>query len=577
MANSSNDPHGFTPEPELELDLRDYLRVLDRRKGTIIAAFVVVVGAAMAASFVRTPVYQAEAEMLLQARVSETIFDQSGSQQRDADRAVETEIQLIESEPVQTVVRQRLGQAPQITARQVGATDVITIQARHIDPDRAALIANTYVEAYIEFRRDQTVNDLVDAGEELQSKIDSLGREISTIDVQLETGAPPQSEPDGQGPGTPTPPTTVDAQTLQEQRAALVAQQNLFRQQLDQLQVGTALRSGGAQLVTPAVPPDSPAEPQPVRTGVLAAVVGLIFGVGLAFLFDYLDDSIRDDDDLERASGLPSLGVIPTVTNWKKEERPYLVSLAEPDSTITEDYRALRTSVQFLGLDRTMRTLQITSSVAREGKTTTLANLGVLFAKAGYRVALVDADLRRPRLHEFFGLSNRPGFTSVVLGNEALSTALQESTEVPRLSVLPSGPIPPLPSELLQSARAAEVISGLASEFDLVLVDSPPVLPVTDASILAAWNDAVLVVATAGVTSRRHVSRAVETLRQVEAPLLGTVLNRAPGHGAYGYGYGYRYVPRSDISDNGRWASRRALRKQRADAERAAGPRLTQD
>ncbi len=562
MATAHPDNQGFVYEPEPELDLRDYVRILNRRKGVIVAAFAVVVGAAMIATFLRTPVYAAKAEMLLQARVSETIFDQTGGQQRDADRAVETEIELIESEPVKRLVEERIGAAPEISAGQVGATDVITITSRHTDPERAALIANTYAEAYIEFRRDQTVNDLVDAGQALQAKIDSLGAEIAAIDAQLEGGAAPSG----------TTPTTVDEATLREQRTGLVTQQNLFRQQLDQLQVGTALRSGGAQLVTPAEVPESPSEPQPVRTGALAAVVGLIFGVGLAFLFDYLDDSVRDEEDLERATSLPNLGTIPAISDWKKEERAYLVSLVEPDSTIVEAYRALRTSVQFLGLDRTMRIVQATSAIAREGKTTTLANLGVLFAKAGYKVVIVDADLRRPRMHQFFGLGHEKGFTSVILGNESLSGAVQEVPTVPRLSVLASGPIPPLPSELLQSSRAGEVLKGLAAEFDLVLVDSPPVLPVTDASVLASWADGVLLVATAGSTSRRHLTRAADTLRQVDAELMGVVLNRAPGHGGYGYGYmGYGgYGSTEGVTSNGDHPSWWERRRARKEADRAA-------
>lgn len=549
-------------EPAAELDLRDYVLILSRRRGVVILAFIAVVGAAMAATFVRTPVYEADARLLLQAKVAEQIFDPERSQQRDADRAVETEIELVESKPVQRAVKETIGRAPAVSASQVGSTDVIKITARHTDPEQAAIIANAYARAYIEFRREQTVQDLLDAGSEIQEKIDALEADIQTIDGQLDTAAAAAA---AEG-------TTVDEETLRSQRSALVTQQSVFRQQLDQLQVGAALRTGGAQLVTPAEAPTEPAEPRPVRTLALAMVVAAMFGVGLAFLFEYMDDSVRDDTDLTRSTGgLPVLGLIPEVAGWKRGDAPYLVSVVEPDSSAAEAYRGLRTAVQFLGIDRTFRTIQVTSALSQEGKTTTVANLGVLFARAGHRVVVVDCDLRRPRVHEFFGQGHEVGFTSVLLGELALSEAVRTIEDVPRLSILSSGPVPPLPSELLQSARAGEVLASLASEFDLVLVDSPPVLPVTDASILGAWVDGTIMVATAGSTSRRGLHRATEALRQVNAPLMGSVLNQASAREAYGYAYGYHYgyAPRTP-TPNGDKPKRSERRRQRKEAERLA-------
>jgi non-specific protein-tyrosine kinase len=251
---------------------------------------------------------------------------------------------------------------------------------------------------------------------------------------------------------------------------------------------------------------------------------------------------VKSKDDLERASGLQTLALIPAVEGWRDRDEARLVSVAEPTSPPAESYRTLRTSIQFLGLERPLRTLQVTSPAAGEGKTTTLANLAVALARAGQQVVVACCDLRRPRVHEFFGLSNGIGFTNVLLGEAPLSAVLQPVEGVERLAVLASGPLPPNPSELLASRRTADVLAALAGGADVVLVDSPPVLPVTDAAVLAGQVDATVLVATVGDTTRREVARAVEVLRQVGAPLVGTVLNGVPTEGGYGYSYdGYGY------------------------------------
>jgi non-specific protein-tyrosine kinase len=181
--------------------------------------------------------------------------------------------------------------------------------------------------------------------------------------------------------------------------------------------------------------------------------------------------------------------------------------------------------------------------MASEGKSTTAVNLGVTMARAGRRVVLVDLDLRRPRMGDFFDLEDGPGFTSVLVGDAPLSEALvavEVATGVPPLQLLTSGPVPPNPSELMGASRVSELLIGLQSIADLVIIDSPPLIPVTDALVLSGRVDGVLLVVAAGQTRRRHLGRAVELLQQAEAPLLGAVLNAtSTQHRRYGYGYGY--------------------------------------
>ncbi len=491
-----------------DFELRDYLRVVRRRKAPIIIVTFFVVVVALAASYVQTPVYSATAQVLLQARTTEFLFDPSGGIRADPARAVQDEILIIKSEPVRAEVRAKLGSAPPVSAGPVGQTNAINVTAESTVPAQAAAVANAYVASYVDYRRKQVIDDTLAAGAQIQSKVTDLQRQID--------------------------------QATGPQRETLVQAQALFKQKQDELQVGSAIRTGGAQLITSAVAPGSPVRPTPAKNGVIALIAGLMLGVGLAFLVDYLDDSVKTKDDLTQASsGLAVLGLIPVVSEWRPGDAPQLVSIEAPKSPAAEAYRTLRTSIQFLSLERPLRTMQITSPGPQEGKSTTMANLGVALARAGQSVVIVCCDLRRPRIHEFFGLSNEAGFTSVLLGKMPLTKAVQAVPAQARLSLLASGPLPPNPSELLSSTRTAEVLVSLQADYDIVLIDCPPVLPVTDALVLSGQVDATLLVCVSGATTRKEVARATELLNQVEAPLIGAVLNGVSSDGSYGYDYEY--------------------------------------
>jgi polysaccharide biosynthesis transport protein len=513
-----------------DAELRDYLQIVRRRKHVVAVVVVVVVAASLVASFLQTPVYQGTAELLLQSRSTQSPFDPTSGQRNDPIRAVQTEIQVLKSQPVRDAVREEIGDAPEVKVSPVGQTDVIEVKAQSTEPKRAATVANTYAEAYIDFRRTQAVDDLIAAGEQIQAKVADLQDQIDELDASA--GPPARSQ--------------VADPSLASRRDALVQQQALFKQKLDQLQVDAALKTGGAELVTPASTPSAPIKPTPERTGVLALVVGLLLGLALAFLFEYLDDSIKTKEDVDRvAARRPTLGLVPQISGWKARDKPLVVSLTHPKSPAAESYRTLRTSIQFMGLDRPLRTIQITSPGAGEGKSNTTANLAVALARAGQRVAIVCCDLRRPRIHEFFGLTNAKGFTSVLLGELPLSAAVQRVPGVDGLVLLASGPVPPNPSELLSGKRTVEVLTTLQAEADVVLIDCPPVLPVTDAAVLSSRVDATLVVVTARRTTRKDLHRTCELLAQVDAPIIGIVLNGVKEEDSYGYTSTYAYDERT--------------------------------
>ncbi|MDQ3979443.1 MAG: polysaccharide biosynthesis tyrosine autokinase [Actinomycetota bacterium] len=520
--------------------LADYVAVVRRRKLVIIFVSLVVVGTAVGISMVQTPVYEGRARLRLEA--TQSPFDQSGL--RLDPTFVQTEIQEIQSEPVREEVRKRIGVAPRVTALAVGQTSVIEVRAESTNPGDAALITNTYAESYIDYRRQQAVDALFAVGQELQQKVDALQKEIDELAERI-AAIPPCT-------GNNPPPNCGQRDSLQRDRDVKISQQTPFKQKLDQLQVDSALKNGGAKLSSRARVPTDPIRPRPVRNGLLGLGAGLVFGVALAFLFEHLDDSIKTKEDLERVvPNLPVLGLIPVVPGWKRGE-VMLVSKASPTSAPAEAYRTLRTSIGFAGLDRSMQLIQVTSPSAAEGKTTTCANLAIALARAGKRVLLVDADLRRPRIHQFFGLSNTVGFTSVLLGEASLSNACQPVPDEPRVMLLGSGPLAPNPSELLASPRTDKILSAIRTNTDVVLLDCPPVLPVTDAAVLSSRVDGTLLVVTAGATGKKQLARAAELLRQVGAPMVGLVLNGMSTEGGYGYAYYYGgYGRDSEHADNG--------------------------
>jgi polysaccharide biosynthesis transport protein len=512
------------------MELRDYLSLFNRRKWIIILAVLLVVGAALLASILQSPLYEAKARLFLEANSS--VFDSTSAQQLSVAR-VQTEIQVLQSSPVRAAVRESRGHAPPVSVTQVGQTEVLEVSVKDTQPRVAAELTDAYVTAYLDYRRKQAVDDLVSKGKEIQRVLDDLKAQVADLDARAEADPPRPAAASA---------TTAGAASTSE-RDALISQQALFKQKLDQLGVDSAVTNTTASAVAPAEVPRTPVSPRPLRNGVLGLSLGLILGIAAALLIEHLDDSIKTKDDLEvAADGLPVLGMIPAVASWKNRTETRVISHAEPSSPAAEAYRSLRTSINFLGVDRSMRIIQVTSSNASEGKTTTIANLAVALARAGERVVIVNCDLRRPRIHDFFGLPDSVGFTNVFLGEMTISTALQQVPGEANLRLLASGRLPPNPSELLSSHRTEQIFSALKRQNVMVLVDCPPVLPVTDAAVLSSRVDGTVLVASAGSTTEKDLGRALELLRQVGAPIIGTVLNGVSADGGYGYQYGY-YAP----------------------------------
>ncbi len=331
----------------------------------------------------------------------------------------------------------------------------------------------------------------------------------------------------------------------------------MLKEQYAEYQVVGTQTTGGVTVVSSAEVPKAPSSPKKTEIIVIGLAIGLLVGLGMAFTAESLDDAIRSKDDLEHAAPqVPVMGLVPMIGSWRDRAEPFLATRAEPTSPAAEAYRSLRTSLQFAAYDSAIGSVLVTSPTATEGKTSTVANLGVVLATVGKHVVLVSADLRRPRLAAFFGLNERVGLTSVMIGDLTLAEALQPVPDTPGLSVLGCGPVPPNPAELLSSPRFAEVFDELKDQFDMVLVDSSPLLPVTDPVLLSRLVDTTLLIVAAGGTTKGQLRRGVEQLAQVGARHVGIVLNEVPrgGGDAYGYGYSYDYVSQegpASVASNG--------------------------
>ena len=303
--------------------------------------------------------------------------------------------------------------------------------------------------------------------------------------------------------------------------------------------------------------PGSPSSPHRTLNATLGLALGLLLGVGIAFLREMLSDELRGRADFEDHAGVPVLAVIPKVASWRRKSEAKLITLDQPKSVVSEAYRTLRTSILFSAMQRGLHTIMVASANAGEGKSTTAANLAVVLADSGKRVVLISADLRKPRLHRFFTLETEPGLSNALAGEATVWDSLQ-APQVENLRVMVSGPVPARPTELLQSEAMGELVADLRDVSDFVIIDTSPILPVADALVLAPLVDGILLVADASITTRSAVTHTRELLDQVDARLVGAVFNDYDpsrdrgGAGYYGYGYrryGYYGDPEAALRD----------------------------
>lgn len=283
--------------------------------------------------------------------------------------------------------------------------------------------------------------------------------------------------------------------------------------------------------------PDAPVSPKKARNILLGVAAGLALGIGLAIVRDVLDNTVKTREVLEDITGV---GVVGGIQLDKERRKAPAIFFGKDNSAIAESFRKLRTNLSFLAVDNPPRVIVITSSIPNEGKSTTAINIALALAESGNNVALVDGDMRRPTVHKYLDLVGAVGFSTVLSGAVPLEEALQPCA-FEGVTVLAAGATPPNPSELLASNAATKVLAELRARFDYVIVDSSPLLAVTDAAILAANADGALIMVRYGQTKREQLVQAVESLKGVGATLLGSVFTMIPAKGSSGYAYSYSY------------------------------------
>lgn len=526
-----------------DLELRDYLRVLGRRKWLIVGIISICVLISLANALRQDPVYEANAKVLLRDDPRIGVLNQDNYQTDTVvEMAMETEYQFMRSTRIQELIAERLGYEPDVEISSEGETKAINVFSRSTSGDTAIKHANDFARTYVDERR-------IIVDEDLTAAMEDIRRAEKALDVEVANNKARIAEITQALPGLSGEERAV--QTAERDRlladisaGRIAARHAEFQKQLDTLEVARAFNeTTGNYVVSIAEPPAPQIAPRPVRAGLIGLGIGITLAIVAAFLRDYFDDTLRTKEDLDGASGgVPVLGIIPAIETWKHKEEALLETVAHPSSAAAEAFRGLRTSLEFVGIERKLRIIHVTSSTPGEGKSTTAANLAVVLARAGKRVVLLDCDLRKPRVHDFFDMANQTGFTSVLVGDARIEEALKPAPAVPGLLVLPAGPVPPNPSELLSTQAARTKIEALAKSADYVVIDSPPLLPVSDSVILAGYAHATLLVVRSRTTTKRSLGRSLEVLAQVDGPLEGLVFNGVGSEATYGYGYGYGYT-----------------------------------
>ncbi|HYJ66471.1 MAG TPA: polysaccharide biosynthesis tyrosine autokinase [Nocardioidaceae bacterium] len=541
--------------------LQDHLAVFRRRWRLIAMCVVLAIGASLALTLSQTKMYSGTATLLLQPQQSlDTMTTNNTSGVVMEPEEVATQADVIASVQVAERVVDDLGldvSEPQdllddITVTVVEDKRVVEVSALEAKPQLAADVANSFAEQYIDYVEERSTDYAATVQDQINDTLETIDLQLENVDTLLD---------DATGP---------ERQELQARKDGLQFEQSNLETQLTSLAASQATPLPGGEVLLQAEEPTSPAEPKPVRSVLLGLVLGLLVGVGLAYVRDRLDDAVRDEQRLRSAiGGRPILGSIP---NSDTEASGRVGTLIAPQSPLSEAYRALNTNTRFLLAAGSKRdadrgaVMLVTSAGPGEGKTSVATNLAVAAARIGLRVVVVDADLRRPAAAERFGLDVPVGLSDLLAAGGPAYPHLHE-VGLDDLRVLASGSIPPNPAELLASPLMAGIVDDLARHVDLVIIDSAPVLRVADSLELIDQADLLLLVARRKVSRMHSLSAAAERIRQVGGNLSGCVFN---GVDARDTSYGYGYPPRPGDKVRG---GRRAQRGDSVDEQVAASAR----
>lgn len=538
--------------PSFSDDLIRYIGLLWHWAWLVILAVLIAGGIAFFVSRQITPVYQATATMLVNQAPSANSSEYAAL--LTSQRLAETYAQMLTTQPIMDGVANslNLNALPDslkkiVIVEPIRDTQLIKVNVQHTNPSLAARIANEVVITFSEYNENFQASRYADTEASLSAQLEDLNQRIQEINLEIQAmGDDPDLELE-----------------RNKQKTTLAQNQQLFAsllQTYEEVRLAKAESTSNVVLVEPANVPSDPIRPKILQNTLLAAAVGGMLAFGLIFLLDALDNTIKSPDDVTRHLGLPVLGII--ARDQTTGENEPLITIAQPRAPVSEAYRALRTNIQFASVDKPIQSLLITSIAPSEGKTTVAANLSTTLAQGGRNIILIDADLRKPKIHQRLNLSNQKGLTSLFMQPEVLLNGTVQKTDTNNLYVMTAGNLPPNPSELLASDRMDLIISKMKRNADMVIIDTPPIMAVTDAVILSQRVDGVLVVIRVGSTKTAAAQQTINQLRRLNANVLGVVLNQVPTRGSRYY-YSNRYYAYQEYYDKSDKTKRKGLFRKR--------------
>jgi capsular exopolysaccharide synthesis family protein len=611
--SSAHNPD-FLKKPDT-LDLREFGRTLLRRRRMIILITAIIILLALLITLLSKPVYRATATLQIERESSKVVNTDNimGSGDiRDTRDFYQTQFELIRSRALASQVISKLkleeklsstsiiGQIKawfstpdannqqtaleallldNLTVEPVKNSRLVAINYTSSDPAQAAEIANAVVSTFKDMSTERRVNAITDFSrhlkktveeskvllEESEQRLRAYARkhQISPDDLESTPTPPILQQPEETAESTETKDEIISAyRSLQREFANHQEFYNTQQKRLIEISPAENVVIDNIVVIDPAQIPLKKFKPNLATNLLFGGLLGVLLGVSAAFMREFLDDTVKDINELERATQLPVLGAMAETTDANSRQLA-TATISKPRSAIAEAFRSLRTSLRFTHQGDDTPIILITSASPNEGKTTTASNLACAYASAGKRVLLVDADLRNPSLHKTLGIHAQQGLANYLSGAASDARKLIQATDIPNLYLLTAGSLPDDPAELLSSPHMRSLLDSAKQDFDQIILDGPPVLGLADALILASQSSATLLAVRAEHTRMVILKNALNRLRREQAPLAGIVLNRVDLNSSYGNDYGgYVYQaeePQAKPTAMSKWLS--ALKK----------------
>jgi non-specific protein-tyrosine kinase len=535
------------------MELRHYTTLLWRWFWFILLIGILAGGTAYYINTIQPPIYKAKA-ILLVSEGSQSVSDNYNSILM-SERLAQSYVERLSNFEVLSQSIENLGvnMTPgalkrSMTVNLLRNTQLIELSIEHTEPQVASRLANEIPHVFSERNLTQQTERFATSKASLEAELTELQVELAVAESNL---------------------TSELEKPIGDQKMIDVTNDNLLRlretyarllQSYEDIRIAEASSLNNIIIDEYARAPQVPISPRVTTNTILATAVGLLLAVSLIFVIDYLDDTLKNPEDIEIETGLNPLGVIKR-TKVKKPADALVVAL-DPRSPAAEAYRQVRTNIQFIGVNQKFKSILITSPNVGDGKSTIATNLAAALAQSGKRVILVDADMRRPTLHNILEVTDKKGLSDLIVrGRE--DNSFIKGTLIHNLLLLPAGRIPPNPAELLGSERMKQIVAWLEEQADHVIFDSPPILAVTDAAILSTLVDTTLVVVSASQTRLPAFIEAIKKLQSLESNIAGVLLNKVNPKRNNGYYYYYRpsdeYSPRETSKPPKSWKQRLGL------------------